>query len=109
MITIGYIALCVVQAGLFVFCLYRCLSLGRAYERELSEKYPAAAAKRHAHPFYFMTFPGMLLPGQMTEDGEPQDASLHRKRMAVYYYFAAAVIIVCVPQLLALGAGIKPG
>ncbi len=102
MIITCYILLCVAQASLFVFCMYRSLSLGRAYERELGERYPAVAAKRHAHPFYRMTFPGLPVYGRLTEEAELHDVSLHRKRRAVYCYFVAAIITVCVPPLIAL-------
>lgn len=97
-----YILLYVAQASIFVFCMYRCLSLGRAYERELGERYPAVAEKRRAHPFYSMTFPGLPVYGRLMEEAELHDVSLHRKRKGVYYYLVGACITASLPPSIAL-------
>ena len=98
-----YILWFVAQAGVVAFCIYRCLSLGRAFERELGQRYPALAQKRRAHPFYRLTLPGMLLPGQLTQEPElHEDVSLRRKREAVYAYFVGACLTIILPQLVVL-------
>jgi hypothetical protein len=89
--------------------MYRALSLGRAYEKELGERYPAVAEKRRAHPFYPMTFPGMAIWGHPTEEAELHDVSLQRKRKAVYCYFVGAGVIVTLPSAAALVLGYSIG
>lgn len=94
---ICYILLCVAQASIFVFCMYLALSLGRAYERELKEKYPAIAEKRRADPFYQVILPGSPVYWHPTGEDELDDASLRRKRKAVLIYFIGAIMIVTLP------------
>ncbi len=93
------VLLYVTQGGVFLFCMYRALSLGRAYERRLSEKYPDIAEKRRTVPLYRMTFPGLPIYGHLTGEAELEDTLLHRMRRAVYCYFIAAIMTVCLPSV----------
>ena len=102
MVTVCYISLHVAQASIFGFCMFRALSLGRAYERELREKYPAIAEKRRADPFYRVIFPGTPVYWHPTGEGELDDASLRRKRKAVFCYFIGAIMIASLPALAVL-------
>ncbi len=101
-VTICYILLHVAQASIFGFCMYRALSLGRAYERELTEKCPAVAEKRHADPFYRVTLPGARLYWHPTGEDELDDASLRRKGKAISCYWIGAFMILTLPALAAL-------
>ena len=96
------VLLYVTQGCVFLFCMYRALSLGRAYERRLSEKYPDVAEKRRTVPLYRMTFPGLPIFGYLTGEAELEDASLHRMRRAVYCYLIGACVTVCLPSLAVL-------
>ncbi|MEN6425323.1 MAG: hypothetical protein ABFE13_08165 [Phycisphaerales bacterium] len=101
----GHILLCVVQAIAFVYCMCRALSLGRAYERRLEEKYPVIAAKRRTDPFHRMTFPGMGVRWRLTGEGQLDDPVLHRMRKMVYFHFAGAVLIVWLAGVIEIVVG----
>lgn len=97
-----YALLCVVQASVFLYCMYRSLSLGRAYEQRLREKYPDVAQKRRANPLFGVTFPGMPIPWHRTGEAEIEDPMLNRMRNAIFGYFIGACLTVCLPAIAVL-------